>query len=309
MKPGTFLLTYCNLSTTFINLWIFYLSQAQVAGRGLWQSGAALRVTDAISLSLSLGSPAPTNPPWRRRTSPSSWTRSRETLGSTRSCSHACGRTKSKLWWTNTSPVPQIQTEVRFICERSALRRTSEHLNVSLLFVRRSDLSRRPPEFPDGAGDVSRHAGQAGQVSGHDPTLTALLHQVLPQHVSDRLAYTSSMIPSVPTPDLGIIDGRYLSPCSWSVLWGVLSGDVPPVSAVRLPLSGAGLLEGQTSRRRAHHYPWLHHDEWDPFQGVSTAQSFGCIFCRSSYTLHFTHLHFCFPLVHQSSGSGEQATG
>lgn len=61
-----------------------------------------------------------------------------------------------------------------------------------------------------------------------------------------------------------------LSPCSWSVLWRVLSGDVPAVSAVWLPLSGAGLLEGQTSRWRAHHYPRLHHDNWDPLQGGYT---------------------------------------
>lgn len=61
-----------------------------------------------------------------------------------------------------------------------------------------------------------------------------------------------------------------LSPCSWSVLWRVLSGDVPSVSAVRLPLSGAGLLEGQTSRWRAHHYPRLHHDNRDPLQGGYT---------------------------------------
>lgn len=72
-----------------------------------------------------------------------------------------------------------------------------------------------------------------------------------------------------------------LSPCSRSVLWCVLSGDVPSVSAVRLPLSGAGLLEGQTSRWRAHHYPRLHHDHWDPLQGAFT----GRIHC-TSFTFH-----------------------
>lgn len=50
----------------------------------------------------------------------------------------------------------------------------------------RSDLSRRFSVLPDGFRDISSHAGQAGQVSGYDPTSTPLLHQVLPQHIPDR---------------------------------------------------------------------------------------------------------------------------
>ena len=61
------------------------------------------------------------------------------------------------------------------------------YFSVSFLYVRRSDFARRSPVLPDGAGDISCHPGQAGQVSGHDPTFTPLLHQVLPQHVPDRL--------------------------------------------------------------------------------------------------------------------------
>lgn len=57
---------------------------------------------------------------------------------------------------------------------------------------------------------------------------------------------------------------------SWSVLWRVVAWDVPTVSAGRVPLPGAGLLEGQTPGWRAHHYPWLHHDNWDPLQGSYT---------------------------------------
>lgn len=58
-----------------------------------------------------------------------------------------------------------------------------------------------------------------------------------------------------------------LSFCSRSVLGRVLSRDVPSVSAVWLPLSGARLLEGQSSRWRAHHNPRVHHDNWNPLQG------------------------------------------
>lgn len=63
----------------------------------------------------SLCPPAPTNPPWRRIISPSSSTRNRGTLGWTRSSSPVCGRTRSRLWLTNTSHALRIQTEVRFI--------------------------------------------------------------------------------------------------------------------------------------------------------------------------------------------------
>ena len=63
----------------------------------------------------SLRPAAPTNPSWRRRTSPSSSTRSRGTPGSTRSCIHVWDRTRSRFWWINTNPSPLIQTEVRLI--------------------------------------------------------------------------------------------------------------------------------------------------------------------------------------------------
>lgn len=64
---------------------------------------------------------------------------------------------------------------------------TLSYFSVSFLHIRRSDFSRRSLVLPDGAGDISCHPGQAGQVSGHDPTFTPLLHQVLPQHIPDRL--------------------------------------------------------------------------------------------------------------------------
>lgn len=131
----------------------------------------------------------------------------------------------------------------------------TEYFSVGFLFVCRSDFSRRSLKFPDRARDISCHAGQAGQVSGHDPTLNPLLHQVLPQHIPDR-SHTplSFLLINSNIAKLKIIYGGFfflsfcLSPCSWSVLWRVLPRDVPSVSAVRLPLSGAGLLEGQTSR-------------------------------------------------------------
>lgn len=64
-----------------------------------------------------LCSPAPPNPPWRRRTSQSSSTRNRGTLGSMRSCFHVCGRIRSRLWLTNMNHPPLILTEVRFISD------------------------------------------------------------------------------------------------------------------------------------------------------------------------------------------------
>lgn len=57
---------------------------------------------------------------------------------------------------------------------------------MCFFFACRSDLPRRSLKFPDGAGDNRRHAGQAGQVSGHDPADTPLLCQVLSQHIPDR---------------------------------------------------------------------------------------------------------------------------
>lgn len=62
---------------------------------------------------LSVCPPAPPNQPWRRRTSLNSSTRSRGTPGWMRSCSHVCGRTRSRPWSTNTSPAPPTPTEVR----------------------------------------------------------------------------------------------------------------------------------------------------------------------------------------------------
>lgn len=56
-------------------------------------------------------------------------------------------------------------------------------------------------------------------------------------------------------------------PCSRAADWRIITGDVPPVSPCRLPLSGARLLEGQTARWRANHHPRLHHDNRDPVQG------------------------------------------
>ena len=57
-------------------------------------------------------------------------------------------------------------------------------------------------------------------------------------------------------------------PSSRPVLGPVHPGDVPPVPALGLPVSGARLLEGQTPRWRALHHPRLHHDHWDPLQGA-----------------------------------------
>lgn len=76
-----------------------------------------------------------------------------------------------------------------------------------------------------------------------------------------------------------------LPPCSWSVLWCFVPGDVPPVSAVRLPLPGAGLLERKTTRWGANHHPRLHHDNWDPLQGVLTCRSSS----PGSHTLFIWH--------------------
>lgn len=134
----------------------------------------------------SLHSAAPTSRRWPRRTSPSSSMRSRGTPGWTRSCSRACGRTRSRLWSTNTSPWLPTQTGVRPQRCRFAGSRT-QTLKVAVSSPpRRSDLSRGPFEFPDGARDDRRHAGQPGQVSGHEPASASLLHQVLSQHVPDR---------------------------------------------------------------------------------------------------------------------------
>lgn len=55
--------------------------------------------------------------------------------------------------------------------------------------------------------------------------------------------------------------------CSRAADGRLVTGDVPPVSPRRLPLSGARLLEGQTAGWRANHHPRLHHDNWDPVQG------------------------------------------
>ncbi len=55
--------------------------------------------------------------------------------------------------------------------------------------------------------------------------------------------------------------------CSGAADRRLVSGDVPPVSPRRVPLSGARLLEGQTAGWRADHHPRLHHDNRDPLQG------------------------------------------
>lgn len=48
---------------------------------------------------------------------------------------------------------------------------------------------------------------------------------------------------------------------SGSADWPVVGGDVPAGSADRLPLCGAGLLEGPAARRGALHHPRVHHDD------------------------------------------------
>lgn len=134
----------------------------------------------------SLRSPAPTSRPWPRRTSPSSSTRSSGTPGWTRSCSRACGRTRSRLWSTNTSPWLPTQTGVR--PQRCHFADSLAQMLTAALWSprRRSDLPGGSAEFPDGIRDDRRHAGQPGQVSGHEPASAALLHQVVSQHIPDR---------------------------------------------------------------------------------------------------------------------------
>lgn len=216
--------------------------------------------------------PAPPNRPWQRRISLNSSTRNRGTPDSTRSCSHVCGRTRSRPWSTNTSPAPPTLTEVRLDAVTTAPCRAKRTLQP--VFLCRSHFSRRPLEFPDGSRDISGYVGSAGQVAGHDPTITPLLHQVLPQHIPNRSRLWPQLVDSLIN-RLWVTDDVFfsfpsLSPHSWSVLWRVVTWDVPTVSAGRVPLPGAGLLEGQTPRWRAHHYPRLHHDDWDPLQGGYT---------------------------------------
>lgn len=111
--------------------------------------------------------------------------RNRGTPVSMRSCFHVCDRTRSRLWSTNMNLAPVIVTEVRF-SYRAWLVILFESFNVYFLSICRSDFSRRSSMLPDGARNINSHSGQAGKVSGHDPALTPLLHQVVPQHIPDR---------------------------------------------------------------------------------------------------------------------------
>lgn len=54
---------------------------------------------------------------------------------------------------------------------------------------------------------------------------------------------------------------------SGSADWSVFSGDVQAGAADRLPLCGAGLLEGPNPRWWALHHPRVHDDHWDLLQG------------------------------------------
>lgn len=139
--------------------------------------------------------PAPPNRPWRRRISRNSSTRNRGTPDSTRSCSHVCGRTRSRPWSTNTSPAPPTLTEVRLDAVTTAPCRAERTLQP--VFLCRSHFSWRPLEFPDGSRDISGYTGPAGQVAGHDPTITPLLHQVLPQHIPNRSRLWPQLVDSL----------------------------------------------------------------------------------------------------------------
>lgn len=55
---------------------------------------------------------------------------------------------------------------------------------------------------------------------------------------------------------------------SGSAGWKLIGGDLPAGPAVRLPLRGAGLLEGPDRRRGAGDHTRLHHDLRDLFQGT-----------------------------------------
>lgn len=83
---------------------------------------------------------APTNPPWQRKTSQSSSMRSRETLGSTRSCFHVCGRTRLKLLLTNMNPSLLTATEVRFSDAQFIYLRTFELYHINTFTLLPADL-------------------------------------------------------------------------------------------------------------------------------------------------------------------------
>ncbi|XP_042543503.1 1-phosphatidylinositol 4,5-bisphosphate phosphodiesterase beta-2 isoform X4 [Dipodomys spectabilis] len=102
-------------------------------------------------------------------------------------------------------------------------------------------VTRRHGVVPLWAGEQRSGPGQAPAAPGHDTAAQSLLHQLLPQHL----------------------------PHSRPVLRPVLGRDVPPGPAGRLPLRGAGLLEGEAPGRGAHHHPRLHHDHRHPVQGSS----------------------------------------
>lgn len=63
----------------------------------------------------------------------------------------------------------------------------------------------------------------------------------------------------------------------------VVGGDVPAGPVDRLPLCGAGLLEGPAARRGALHHTRLHHDHRDPLQGGREASRF--LQCHKSLAL------------------------
>lgn len=81
-----------------------WTSWPQVAAEMMWSSQLAL-----------FSSTVPRNPPWRRRSSPSSWTRNNEIPGWTRNFSHVCVRIRSRPWLTNMNPSQLTLTEVRLV--------------------------------------------------------------------------------------------------------------------------------------------------------------------------------------------------
>lgn len=190
---------------------------------------------------MSLRPPVLTNQPWQRRTSPSYSMKSRGTPGSTRSCSHACGRTRSKPWSTNTNPTLLIQTEVRPTDKRRGMfdGAFTEYFSVCF-FMRRSDFSWRPLKFPNGTGDIGCYTRPTGQVSGHDTAFTSLLHQVLPQHLPDRSHLWFQLLIEINT------CGSFLEDLSCSICHpaaGQFSGVSSPEMYRQCLLSGCRCLE------------------------------------------------------------------